>query len=268
MNRPSAPDDNASGPIDYDHVCLHYDFSRSAGKSNIQLLGELLYPLRDSLLLDVGCGTGNHVLKLKDLARHVVGLDPSSGMLSQARAKVWAASLVRADAQFMPFWDHAFDAAYCIQALHHVPDRGKFISEVFRIVKPRGRFAVESCSHDQLETFCCYYYFARALEMDRRRIPDLGEIGELLSAAGFRDIAIHICPLADGFRDAPEDYLDKRVRDGSSTFAFLTVEEIEEGCERIRRDIRSGKAARIEADYRRQAEQMGGRVSFVGAVKP
>jgi hypothetical protein len=96
----------------------------------------------------------------------------------------------------------------------------------------------------------------------------VNEISELLSGAGFHDITIHICLLEDGFRDAPEDYLENRVRDGSSTFAFLTAEEIEEGCERIRRDMRSGNAARIEADCRRQAERIGGRVSFVRGVKP
>jgi ubiquinone/menaquinone biosynthesis C-methylase UbiE len=254
--------------MDYDHACLNYDFSRTAGKSNVQLLVELLYPLKNSLLLDVGCGTGNHVLKLRDLARHVVGLDPSAGMLSQAKAKAWDASLLRADAQFMPFSNRAFNAAYCIQALHHVPDKGKFISELYRILKPGGRFAVESCSHEQLATFCCYHYFPRALEIDRQRIPDIGEVAELLSAAGFCDITIHVCPLEDGFRDAPADYLDKRVRDGSSTFALLTAVEIEEGCERIRQDMRSGKAAGIEADYRLKAGRMAGRVSFVRAVKP
>lgn len=267
MNEQTGADKPARS-VDYDQVYLNYDFSRRAGKGNIQLLVELLHPLEDSLVLDVGCGTGNYLLNLRRLTRMIVGLDQSAGMLSQARAKAWDAGLVRADARFMPFSSRAFSAAYCIQALHHIPDKWQFISELYRILKPGGRFAVESCSHEQLATFCCYHYFPRALEIDRQRIPDLRRIAELLSAAGFCDITIHVCPLEDGFRDAPADYLDRRVRDGSSTFALLTAADIKEGCERIQQDIRSGRAAEIEAEAWLEAERIGGRVSFVRAVKP
>src|ERR1700689_148734 len=41
-------------------------------------------------LLDLGCGTGNHVLPLAQRGHAVIGVDRSSGMLARARAKALA----------------------------------------------------------------------------------------------------------------------------------------------------------------------------------
>lgn len=44
------------------------------------------------LLLDLGCGTGNHAVLLAQRGHKVVGVDRSEGMLAQAREKMAAAS--------------------------------------------------------------------------------------------------------------------------------------------------------------------------------
>ncbi|MFC1735258.1 hypothetical protein ACFL1X_04020 [Candidatus Hydrogenedentota bacterium] len=59
-------------------------------------------------------------------------------------------------------------------------------------------------------------------------MPDIGAISDLLSAAGFDDITVHRCTIDGVVKDAPEDYFDKRNRDGDSTSLFLTTTEIEE----------------------------------------
>ena len=62
-------------------------------------------------------------------------------------------------------------------------------------------------------------------------------------------------------------YLDNRYRDGDSMFSLLTAEEIEEGCDRIRQDIRAGRTDEIVAAYDQKAEQIG-RVSFMRSLRP
>lgn len=253
--------------VDYDHASTNYDLSRKAPETGVRWLVRLLNPLTNAIVLDVGCGTANYLFQLKGLPIHGVGLDLSAGMLTQARSKDPNAMLIQANATFMPFLGEAFDAVYCVQAFHHISDRGAFLSEASRLLRNGGRFVIESCSHEQLSTFSCYHYFPRGLDIDRLRIPDLDEILNLLSTAGFRDVAAHSCPIDDAVRDAPEDYLDERNRDGNSTFPFLETEEIEEGCKRIRQDMQSGKTAVIVSQLRRKAEQIGGQISFVRAVK-
>jgi SAM-dependent methyltransferase len=47
-------------------------------------------------ILDLGCGTGNHALPLAERGHQVTGVDRSSGMLAQARAKAPTLALARA----------------------------------------------------------------------------------------------------------------------------------------------------------------------------
>jgi ubiquinone/menaquinone biosynthesis C-methylase UbiE len=232
-------------------------------------LVELLNPITDSVVLDVGCGTGNFLLELNSLSQKLVGLDLSTGMLAQAKSKS-RAMLIRGNALFMPFYEKVFDAAYCIQVLHHILDKSRFINEVYRVLKREGRFVIQSCSHDQLKTFWQYHYFPTALEIDKKRIPDFREIADMLAQAGFKNISIHTCPFEVVFRNRkePELFLDKRYRDGWSVFSLLSSQEIEEGCEKIKDDVRSGRAAKVVATFHQKAEQIGGHVSFIRSIKP
>lgn len=262
----SNPKKATSDHLDYYRVSRDYDYSRRAGKETAQLLVKLLRPFTNAFVLDVGCGTGNFLVELANLPAHLVGLDISAGMLKEAGVKTSRVVLVRGDAVFMPFEDEAFDAVYCIQTLHHIPDKRRFMSEVYRILKNKGRFIIQSCSHKQLETFWFYHYFPRGLEVDKKRIPDFEEIQDLLIGAGFKRISIHLCPFEALFRETPELYLDKRYRDGGSTFSLLTPEEIEEGCNRIRHDTDSGRTMEIVAAFDQRAQVIG-RVSFLRATK-
>ena len=89
----------------------------------------------------------------------------------------------------------------------------------------------------------------------------------MLMEASFKDISIHPCPFEALFKETPELYLDKSYRDGCSTFFFLTPEEIEQGCERIKRDMNSGRAAEIVREFDRRVERTDGRVPFIRAIK-
>ncbi len=101
---------------------------------------------------------------------------------------------------------------------------------------------------------------------DLARIPDLDDIELMLAEAGFSGTRVWPCPLEKAFAVLPQSYLERNYRDGYSTFLLLTPEEIEEGCERIRADIRAGRAEEITARYDQTAEKIG-RVSFITSVK-
>ncbi|MEO8272780.1 MAG: methyltransferase domain-containing protein, partial [Chloroflexota bacterium] len=103
-------------------------------------------------LLDVGTGTGT--LALKALERwpgiEVTGADPSSGMLELARRaadrRLPPEQAVRYRTEVgwadeLPFGDGAFDLAVSSFVLQLVPDRGRALREVRRVLRPSGRFA-------------------------------------------------------------------------------------------------------------------------------
>ena len=92
-------------------------------------------------LLDVATGTGlvarGAVRTLGEPGR-VVGVDPSRGMLREAR-KALASPLVQGRAEALPFRDGLFDMLSMGFALRHVPDLEAAFREYRRVLKPGGR---------------------------------------------------------------------------------------------------------------------------------
>lgn len=92
-------------------------------------------------LVDVGCGTGVISLLAQDIVGEdgdVVAVDPSGGMLAQARAAgVRNTLLGRAAA--LPLPDGAFDMLTMGYALRHVGDLVATFTEYRRVLKPGGK---------------------------------------------------------------------------------------------------------------------------------
>lgn len=89
-------------------------------------------------VLDVAGGTGRAVAAVRGPDRIVA--DASRGMVRRSRDR--SLDGVRADARDLPFRDASFDAAVCVDALHHVPDRSAVLREVARVLAPGGVFVI------------------------------------------------------------------------------------------------------------------------------
>jgi demethylmenaquinone methyltransferase / 2-methoxy-6-polyprenyl-1,4-benzoquinol methylase len=92
-------------------------------------------------LLDVATGTGLVALGGAEVvgdARRVVGIDPNSQMLREARMAL-ASPLVRGRAEILPFRSDTFDMLSMGFALRHVEDLETAFSEYRRVLKPGGR---------------------------------------------------------------------------------------------------------------------------------
>ena len=87
------------------------------------------YDLQNARVLEVGAGSG----LLQDQARDYTGLD-----LSATARHYFHKPFVQADARAMPFADAAFDAAWSIWVLEHVPNPEMALAEMRRVLKPNG----------------------------------------------------------------------------------------------------------------------------------
>ena len=114
-------------------------------------------PLFDFLLgdvhglrvLDVGCGTGRHAIRLAWAGAVVHGVDFSAGMLGQARAKPGADRVTFHTHDLsapLPFGDGAFDRVVSGLVLEHISDLVGHFREMRRVCRPNG-FAVVSAMH-------------------------------------------------------------------------------------------------------------------------
>jgi SAM-dependent methyltransferase len=162
-------------------------------------------------VLDLGCGDGTLTGVLADAARagagagesgglapsgSVVGVDVAEAALRRARARHPALTfaLVPIDGA-LPFDDGTFDVVWSSEVIEHVADTASWLSEVRRVLAPRGRLLLTTPSHGRLrlaiggiERYSAplgdhlHLYTARSL---RQLLTDFDfAVTELRSAAG------------------------------------------------------------------------------------
>lgn len=98
-------------------------------------------------LLDIACGSGGPTLRIAErTGAAVVGMDTHADGINAARRQAAARKLapspsfeVADAADRLPFEDRSFDAVMCIDAINHLPDRPRVLSEWGRVLKPGGR---------------------------------------------------------------------------------------------------------------------------------
>jgi SAM-dependent methyltransferase len=96
-------------------------------------------------VLDVGCGTGVLARAAADrvaVEAQVSGVDINEGMLAVAGRLRPGVDWRQGDATELPFADETYDVVVSQFALMYFPDRRSALSEMVRVLKPRGRLAV------------------------------------------------------------------------------------------------------------------------------
>ena len=104
-------------------------------------------------VLDVGCGEGQvaRLAASESVGAAVVGLDPTSAQLSEARRRAGGPAYVGGAAGSLPFAPAAFDAVVACLVFEHIDDLDAAIGEVARVLSPGGRF-VFFLNHPLLQT--------------------------------------------------------------------------------------------------------------------
>jgi 2-polyprenyl-3-methyl-5-hydroxy-6-metoxy-1,4-benzoquinol methylase len=98
-------------------------------------------------LLDVACGSGGPALRIATKTGcSLVGIDMHEDAVSTANSLAAQDGLsgraefrVANGAEPLPFADTFFDAITCIDAINHLPDRPRILSDWARLLKPGGR---------------------------------------------------------------------------------------------------------------------------------
>jgi len=88
--------------------------------------------------LEVGCGTGRNLHRYRP-GTALVAIEPDARMIRAARRRAPDATLVRASAEALPFRAGAFDTVVSSLVFCTVPDAGRGLGEVRRVLGPEGR---------------------------------------------------------------------------------------------------------------------------------
>jgi len=133
-------------------VIRHYDriaeiYESQYAEEQTAKLNVILHNLEldeESLILDVGCGTGV-LLPFVARAKLVVGIDISSKLLQKAKQHAKRAlntHLICADSDHLPIQDRVFNMVFAITLLQNIPNPLTTLEEVKRTSKERTVIAV------------------------------------------------------------------------------------------------------------------------------
>ncbi|MHC5209257.1 MAG: methyltransferase domain-containing protein [Planctomycetota bacterium] len=192
---------------------------------------------RSRRLIEVGCGVGaqTEILLRHFPDLHVTGVDASEPNLAAAREHLaglgWAKGrfdLVRQDATRLDFDAGVFDAAFLCWILEHVGNAAQVLAEVRRVLRPGAHIV---CTEVQNATFFIDPYSPNTLaywtafnehQLELGGDPFVGaKLGNLLQAAGFRDITTKV----------RTTHLDSRHAGERAEFIAFWSELLLSGCE-------------------------------------
>jgi ubiquinone/menaquinone biosynthesis C-methylase UbiE len=189
-------------------------------------------------ILEAGCGTGRWISSLEDISKKIFGLDYSFDMIKIPKMKKSYLNLVNADAVHIPFKNNFFDLIFCVNAIHHFPDKEKFISECKRTLTSNGMLAVFGVDPHIDKDWYVYDYFDSVYENDLKRFPSLELLEKMLAAEKFDDIKITEIEKVYNERIGNDVFNDPFLsKYHCSQLANLSDEEYQKGINKIKYQI-------------------------------
>jgi len=105
--------------------------------------------------VDIGCGTGELLSGLIPRCKNLIGVDSSVNMLDQAqkrlRSQSDAVDLRLGELEHLPLKDAEADIAVLNMVLHYISFPGQGIREVYRVLRPGGKFIILDFDKHQQE---------------------------------------------------------------------------------------------------------------------
>jgi ubiquinone/menaquinone biosynthesis C-methylase UbiE len=220
----------------FDRLAARYDELRSP--PGLTILHDTLVTEGDLTgkgVLDIGCGTGAALAVLaQEFACTVAGVDPTPGMLAEARRKLPDAEIREGIAEALPFSNGAFDGALMMTVVHLV-DRGRAFPEARRVLVDGGRFLIATPDPDMFPRAWMAPLFPSYVEIERRRFPAPPTLEAELHASGFSAVR---CVSRSVSRRFDRDYALERIRKRyASTFDHMSDDEYREGLARAEREL-------------------------------
>jgi SAM-dependent methyltransferase len=234
-------DDSHAGRtrLDYDALAADYARHRRVHPGVVRHLVESGRIGAGSRVLEVGCGTGNYLLTLRELTGcAAVGIDPSAEMLGKASARPGGESVtwVHGRAEALPFLDASLDLIFSVDVIHHVADRAAYFREARRLLSPADRICtVTDSANDIVRRRPLSSHFPETIPVELARYPSIETLSEELRAAGFADLAEEHVELAYDLTDAAP----YRAH-AFSSLLLIPKDALTRGLARLERDLAAG----------------------------
>jgi SAM-dependent methyltransferase len=115
---------------------------RSGQDRRLRMIREAVPDLAGARVLDDGCGIGQYVGHLSELAREVYGLDYERERVMEAVRRLGNPRVLCAAGEHLPFPDGTFDVVLSNEVIEHVKDDRAAMAEMVRVLRPGGRAVI------------------------------------------------------------------------------------------------------------------------------
>lgn len=221
--------------INYDAIATTYAQTRSAVPWVVEILKKYMGELTPgSVIIELGCGTGNHVRALAEALpqHHYAGFDQSIEMLKQARALTEQVIFAQGDAQWRWPYSNAYaDLVFNVDVIHYIENLSIFFGEAKRVLKPGGTLLIATDSEEDLHNRSLTHFFPESLAYELERYPKAAALYDAAVGAGLRVLGPETI---QGTRAIDDDYIARLAVKCSSTLRLISDEAHRRGLERVR----------------------------------
>lgn len=197
---------------------------------------------KNSLILDIGCGTGRYASYLKELGCNVIGVDISQELLDCVPETI---STFCSSATNLPFDNNFFSCCIIILVIQLLSptERKKAFFEAYRVLKNDGIFIIKTCSHDDLHKRPFNDLFPSALKINLQRYPDIPIIKNALEEVGFK--IIEVIPTYTEQKLETSELLHSIKNKCNTTLALLPKTEFSKGCKALEKQLEKTEQIKI-----------------------
>jgi ubiquinone/menaquinone biosynthesis C-methylase UbiE len=244
----------------YDTIGKTYAQTRRSDSRIAARLLEIVQFSQASTIVDVGAGTGSYARVLAEHGYRVLAVEPSAMMRSQAIAHP-AIQWIDSYADNLSLPNQSADAAIVMLAFHHFSNHRQVLQEIHRVTGG-GQVVLFTYDPEMISSFWLTQYFPSFVADVRSAFLSIAALTAEIES--IMNTAVNIAPfplpndLSDSFAAVgwarPELYLDNSIRNGISSFAKITDDELAQGLSRLCEDLEAGTWNR-KYGYLRQQER-------------
>jgi len=242
----------------YNTIGINYNQTRKADPYLSEQLLRHLNPHKEGLYLDIGCGTGNYASAFQDKGFQFIGIDPSIEMLKKAQSQNKNIQLKIGSAEKTHLPQNSVDGIIASLTIHHWSNLTRAFSELEYILKPNGKIIIFTSTPKQMQGYWLNHYFPKMLEDSMLQMPTLKTVQKVMNTAGLEIVETETYSIRQDLQDQflycgkqnPELYFDESIRHGISSFSALaSIDEVQNGLAKLRKDIDSEKIKDIIKSY-------------------
>jgi SAM-dependent methyltransferase len=159
-------------------------------------------------VLEIGTGTGGMLHALLQRGVRARGVEINEALIAESRKWFGELPVQRVDGVRLPFADASFDVVLSFDVFEHIPDSDAHLREVARVLRPGGRYLVQTPSKWPNTVFETIRWksFTR-WRADHCALHTPGQLRRRLEAHGFRTRFFDVPVVNAFFRDKVRRHL-------------------------------------------------------------